>query len=148
MLINPLLVVFAAVLLIFVIMVVPSWLYLRQVAMMSGVNETKDKIARLERDVVDYLSNVTAIQNRLNEVNAAYEMAKARDISTQETLRSLGNKFNSRARVERKNEAAATIEQEVPEEPVDLSKIGLPLFQSPEQAAQSLQPKRKFGERP
>jgi len=146
MLISPVLLICLAVLLIFVIMVVPTVLYMRQQAVRGDVDLCLHKIARMEVDVVETLKTISDINQSITNINSQFEVAKARDLATQESLRSLGNKWNSRARVEEKR--AAKPEKEEENEEVDLSKIGIPLFPQQPQQEKTQPAKRAFGSRP
>jgi hypothetical protein len=90
-------------------------------------------------------------QNRLTKISADIEIASARDISTQETIRSLSNKMNSRVREERKKQVETVDLDEQTErsnevqEEIDFSKIGFPVLDQSQQAAPSQPLKRKFG---
>jgi hypothetical protein len=146
MLISPVLLILLAVLLIFVIMVVPTALYIKQQAVRGDVDLCLHKIARVELEMVETLTSISQINQLTTDIKSQQEVAKARDLATQESLRSLGNKWNSRARVEEKR--AAKPEKEEEDEEVDLSKIGIPLFPQQPQQEKTQPAKRAFGSRP
>jgi len=146
MLISPVLLILLAVVLIFVIMVVPTALYIKQQAVRGDVDLCLHKIARVELEMVETLTSISQINQLTTDIKSQQEVAKARDLATQESLRSLGNKWNSRARVEEKR--AAKPEKEEEDEEVDLSKIGIPLFPQQPQQEKTLPAKRAFGSRP
>lgn len=149
--ISPVFMVLIAVLAIFVVMVVPAWLYLRLVTVITDISIVNANVARQKQDVDNFLTMLNTQQNRLTQISADLEVASARDISTQETIRSLSNKMNSRVREERKKQSDTDNLDEQTErgkfvqEEIDFSKIGIPMFDQSQQAAPSQPSKRKFG---
>jgi hypothetical protein len=149
--INPVFIVLIAVLAIFVVMVVPAWLYLRLVTVITDISIVNANVARQKQDIDNFLTMLNTQQNRLTKISADIEIASARDISTQETIRSLSNKMNSRVREERKKQVETVDLDEQTErsnevqEEIDFSKIGFPVLDQSQQAAPSQPLKRKFG---
>lgn len=149
--ISPVLMVLIAVLAIFVVMVVPAWLYLRLLSVITDIAILKNEVNRLKLDNDNLLSVLNTMQHRLTKISADLEVATARDISTQETIRSLSNKINSRTREEKKKQQVSDDLDEQAErsdyvqEEIDFSKIGIPMFNQSQKAEQSQPPKRKFG---
>lgn len=149
--INPVFIILIAVLAIFVVMVVPAWLYLRLVTVITDISIVNASIARQKQDIDNFLTMLNNQQNRLTKISADLEIASARDISTQETIRSLSNKMNSRVREERKKQVESDDLDELQkggsyvQEEIDFSKIGIPMLDQSQQAAPSQPLKRKFG---
>lgn len=149
--INPVFIILIAVLAIFVVMVVPAWLYLRLVTVITDISIVNANVARQKQDIDNFLTMLNNQQNRLTKISADLEIASARDISTQETIRSLSNKMNSRVREERKKQVESDDLDEQQkggnyvQEEIDFSKIGIPLLDQSQQAAPSQPLKRKFG---
>lgn len=149
--INPVFIVLIAVLAIFVVMVVPAWLYLRLVTVITDISIVNADVARQKQDIDNFLTMLNNQQNRLTKISADLEIASARDISTQETIRSLSNKMNSRVREERKKQVESDDLDEQQkgvnyvQEEIDFSKIGIPILDQSQQAAPSQPLKRKFG---
>ena len=149
--INPVFIILIAVLAIFVVMVVPAWLYLRLVTVITDISIVNANVARQKQDIDNFLTMLNNQQNRLTRISADLEVASARDISTQETIRSLSNKMNSRVREERKKQVEFDDLDEQQkggnyvQEEIDFSKIGIPMLDQSQQAAPSQPLKRKFG---
>ena len=149
--INPVFIILIAVLAIFVVMVVPAWLYLRLVTVITDISIVNANVARQKQDIDNFLTMLNNQQNRLTKISADLEVASARDISTQETIRSLSNKMNSRVREERKKQVEFDDLDEQQkggnyvQEEIDFSKIGIPMLDQSQQAAPSQPLKRKFG---
>ena len=149
--INPVFIILIAVLAIFVVMVVPAWLYLRLVTVITDISIVNANVARQKQDIDNFLTMLNNQQNRLTKISADLEVASARDISTQETIRSLSNKMNSRVREERKKQVDSDDLDEQQkggnyvQEEIDFSKIGIPMLDQSQQAAPSQPLKRKFG---
>lgn len=152
--ISPVYVVLLAVLAIFVVMVVPSWLYLRLVSVITDIAVIRADVNRFKIDVDNIVSALNKEGQRLTKIASDLEVASARDISTQETIRSLSNKINSRAREEKKKQPESDDLDEQPkggnnvQEEIDFSKIGIPMFNQSQQAEASQPLKRKFGVMP
>lgn len=149
--INPVFIILIAVLAIFVVMVVPAWLYLRLVTVITDISIVNANVARQKQDIDNFLTMLNNQQNRLTKISADLEIASARDISTQETIRSLSNKMNSRVREERKKQVESDDLDEQQkggsyvQEEIDFSKIGIPMLDQSQQAEPSQPLKRKFG---
>lgn len=149
--INPVFIILIAVLAIFVVMVVPAWLYLRLVTVITDISIVNANVARQKQDIDNFLTMLNNQQNRLTKISADLEIASARDISTQETIRSLSNKMNSRVREERKKQVESDdLDEQLKggnyvQEEIDFSKIGIPMLDQSQQAAPSQPSKRKFG---
>jgi hypothetical protein len=135
-------------------MVVPAWLYLRLVTVITDIAIVRADVNRQKQDADNIITTLNNVHHRLTKISADVEVASARDISTQETIRSLSNKLNSRTREEKKKQLGSDDLDEQQErsdyvqEEIDFSKIGIPMLDQSQQAAPSQPLKRKFGVQP
>lgn len=149
-----LLLVLCVILGVLVVLVIPTLLFLRQHAMKGDVSVLFDKVDTAMREYVKFCEGAASIIQKVSVVEAELHAAKTRDASTQETIRNLGNKLNSRARAERKAEPVAPDGEEETEGPtieqLSMQFPGqvLPMNQpKPEQGSPAVR-ERRFGELP
>lgn len=146
MVINPVFLVFVAILFILLAFAIPSWLFLRQEAMRADIATAMHEVKLMTNDYTTMLAESATLNNKINEVSGQLKAAEIRSISTEETLRSLGNKINSRERVEKKREMELAREEDDNEIP-GTEQLTIP-FDNQQPAVQSQPPKlRRFGER-
>lgn len=153
MVFSPYIVVFLGMIAIVLIFAVPTWLFLRQETMRHDIADAIHKVELMHADYKGFLDNSTTLRKEIADARAEVEAAKVRDISTQESIRSLMNKFTSRERVANRERNKADREEvqqtEVAEgapSEADLLRFGaIPLQGSPAVPLQPEKPKRKFG---
>lgn len=104
MVIGPLYLVFAALIAVFLCILVPTLLYLRQNAMRIDVDTANTKVSRALQEYATFCEEAQKLVKKISDAEAELHAAKTRDISTQETITKLSNKINSRVRAERKRE--------------------------------------------
>lgn len=88
---------------IFCCIIVPTWLFIRQHGMKGDIAELITKMQTAMTDYARFCTEAADIYKKITMVDAEMAAAKTRDASTQETIRNLGNKFNSRLRTERQH---------------------------------------------
>lgn len=143
MVISPIMLVFLAVLAIILILAAPVWLMLRIMSIKSDLANVMHVVKLMETEAVGLKSDAVNMNNKVADALGQLEAAKVRDLSTQETIRNMINKMNSRERAARKQEAEVVREEEPETDPI-LLQHGLPLFD--QQPAEEPPPrKRQFG---
>lgn len=144
--ISPVLLVLCAIFLFICAFIVPILLYLRQVAMKADITDAIHKVELMNRDYSQILTDNTALNQKVADVIGKLDASNIRAISTEETIRALANKMNSRERVERKRqEKEETEEKEVQPALEDVyPQMELPLYNE-QQVAPSSPLKRQFG---
>lgn len=145
MMIPSLYLVLALIFVIFGGLLVPVWLFMRQVAMRGDIADAIHKVELMNRDYTAILAESTALNTKIADVSGQLAAAEVRAISTDETIRSLANKMNSRERVERQRQKQDERKEETTSDDL-IHQHGLPLFE-PETAEPSQPLKRKFGAR-
>lgn len=140
---------------IFLCIVIPALLYLRQMSMKSDIAILMDKIIVVSREYTKIAEQYEKIYGKVADVEAEQHAAKTRDLSTQETIRALSNKINSRVRAERKAALQTEVEQEGGEgidfEQMAMKFPGAVLPMQPKKHEQEESPpvrQRRFGEMP
>lgn len=149
------LIVFAVIFGIFCCVIVPAALYIRQNGMKGDLSQLFDRIETNMREYATFCEKASDIYKKVAVVDAELHAAKTRDASTQETIRNLGNKMNSRSRAAVKAVEAPPSGKEESEEEPTMEQLSMqfpgsviPLNQ-PSQAPTSPEPRtRKFGEMP
>lgn len=144
--ISPVLLVLCAIFLFICAFIVPILLYLRQVAMKADITDAIHKVELMNRDYSGILTENATLKQSIADVTGKLQAAEIRAISTEETIRALANKMNSRERVERKRHKEEAEEKEVVEPSLEemYPQLELP-FAGQSQTAQSQPLKRQFG---
>ena len=144
--ISPYLLVFVAFIVFVCAFIVPVLLYIRQVAMKGDITDATHKVELMNKDYARILEENATLTRAIADVNGKLSAAEIRAISTEETIRALANKWNSRERVERKRQKEEPAEKEVLEPSLEemYPQMELP-FAEQSQAVQSPQLKRQFG---
>lgn len=143
--ISPFLLVFVAFLVFVCAFIVPVLLYIRQVAMKGDITDATHKVELMNKDYSRILEENATLTRGIADVNGKLSAADIRAISTEETIRALANKWNSRERVERKRQREEPAEKEVEPTLEEMDpQMELP-FAEQVPAATSQQLKRQFG---
>lgn len=110
---------------VFVALVIPTLLFLRQHAMKADIVIINDRLQQIQREYVSFCETSQAITRKVSDVDAELHAAKTRDASTQETIRNLGNKLNSRERAAKKNEVQPPVGEEVNTDEPDFEQMSM-----------------------
>lgn len=143
--IPPYLLVLLPILSIFLMIMLPVWLFLRMEAMRGDITNAVHQVNLMSKDYNTMLAEAATLKTTIADVSGKLQGAEIRAISTEETIRSLGNKINSRDRVEKRREA---IEAKKGEEVIDETgwqQQALPLFDTQPAMQSPVLPKRQFG---
>jgi len=115
MTIQPLFVAFAVLIMIFLCVIVPVILYMRQVAMLHDIQAIQDKLDSIKADYKTFLRAEAELTKEVVARKADINTLELSINGVSESLRSLSNKISSRLRTERKNakvEEVSEIESE------------------------------------
>lgn len=155
MVISQFAVVLLSILLVFAALIIPTLLFLRQHAMKADMVIINDRLQSIQREYVAFCETAQTINRKVSDVDAELHAAKTRDASTQETIRNLGNKLNSRERAARKQEKLEPVEQEVNSDEPDFEQMSIkfpgqviPMHNSNKGDDTPAPRQRRFGELP
>jgi hypothetical protein len=139
------LLVLLPILSIFLMVMLPVWLFLRMESMRGDITNAVHQVNLMAKDYNTMLAECSSLQIKIADVSGQLQGATIRAISTEETIRSLGNKINSRDRVEKRREAEEAKKGEENLDPNGWQQQALPLFDTQPVVPSPVQPKRKFG---
>lgn len=152
---TSILIVFAVIFGIFTCVILPAALYIRQNGMKGDLSQLFDRIETNMREYATFCEKASDIYKKVAVVEAELHAAKTRDASTQETIRNLGNKMNSRSRAAVKDKEPPETGKGEEEEKPNIEQLSMQFpgsvipLQQPQQAPVSPEPRtRKFGEMP
>ena len=150
---SPYIVVFLGLVALTLVFAVPTWLFLRQESMRHDIADSIHKVELMHADYQRFLEIANSLRKEVADTLLLVEAGKVRDLSTQETIRSLMNKFTSRERVasrernkaerEEVNQQTDVFEQPPTEE--RLLRLGAVPMGPQTVPLQPEKPKRKFG---
>lgn len=139
---------------IFLCIIIPGLLFLRQIAMKRDIESLLDKVSVAIREYATFCGESQALNKKVTDVQAELHAAKTRDISTQETITKLSNKINSRVRAERKLAAELEDREEEEQDEIEGTEqtiMNFPVPPQPQQVNAGETPDsriRRFGEMP
>lgn len=143
--ISPFLIVLISFLVFICAFIVPVLLYIRQVSMKGDITDAIHKVELMNKDYSRILTENATLTQGIADVTGKLSAADIRAISTEETIRALANKMNSRERVERKRQKEEPEEKEVEQPTLEemYPQLELPFAEQPAAPSQPL--KRQFG---